>query len=79
MNLELAILNVLTGAERAIGVGRIRGFLPGFIGGEHTLSDVEIALHSLETKGHITGTFQEDRGTLWKETADGRLRLTNSR
>ncbi len=79
MKLDLAILNVLTGANRAIAASVIRGFLPAFTDTHATLADITAALGRLEASGHVTGTFSEDRGTLWKETADGRLRVANSK
>jgi len=75
MNLEVAILNVLSASPRAIPATVILGFVPSFTGGDHTLTDVTAALKRLEAKGHAKGTSNEDRGTLWKETDDGRLRI----
>lgn len=76
MNLELAILNILAASPRALPATVIRGFLPSFTGqADHTLTDINAALHRLETKGHVNGTAHEDKGFLWKETADGRLRI----
>lgn len=74
MNLELAILNVLSASPRALNVQALAGYVPSFTGGDHTLADLNLALRSLEHKGHVKGTKNEDRGTLWKETDDGRLR-----
>lgn len=74
MNLEIAILNTLMASPRALPASVILGFIPGFTGRESTLTDVRLALARLEAKGHVKGTADEDRGPLWKETADGRLR-----
>lgn len=74
MNLEVAILNVLTASPRAIPATVIAGFVPAFTS-EATLTDITAALKRLEHKGHVHGTANEDRGTMWKETADGRLRI----
>ncbi len=75
MNLQVAILNILTASPKAIPVTVIAGFVPAFVGPEPTLTDITTALKTLEQKGHVKGTANEDRGTLWKETDDGRLRI----
>lgn len=75
MNLQLAILNVLAASPRALTVPVIAGFVPSFTGTEPTITDVQRELNALERKGHVKGTANEDRGTLWKETDDGRLRI----
>ncbi len=76
MNLEVAILNILAASPRAIPATVIRGFLPSFTGKSETLTDIDAALARMETKGHVKGTGDEDKGALWKETADGRLRIS---
>ncbi len=75
MNLEQAILNTLAASPRAIPATVIAGFVPSFTGTDATLTDLNAALKRLEAKGHVKGTANEDRGTLWKETDDGRLRI----
>lgn len=75
MNLQLAILQTLAASPRAIPATVIAGFVPAFTGRDETLTDINAALHRLEAKGHAKGTANEDRGTLWKETDDGRLRI----
>lgn len=75
MKLELAILNVLAASPRAIPVSVITPCVTEFTGREETQTDVVLALRQLEKKGHAKGTANEDRGTLWKETDDGRLRV----
>ena len=75
MNIEVAVLNVLSASPRALPVGVIRGELPAYLDEDHTLGDIEAALKRLERKGHVAGTRHEDRGTLWTATADGRLRI----
>lgn len=76
MNLECAILNVLTASPVAIPATVIRGYLPAHTGRDHTLTDITSALTRLEVKGHVRGTHNEDTGTKWKETDDGRLRIS---
>ena len=76
MTLELAILNALVGSPRAIPSTVISGFVAAYTGEPATLGDIDLALRRLEKKGHVKGTANEDRGTLWKETDDGRLRLS---
>lgn len=76
MNLECAILNVLSASPRAIPASAIAGFVPAFTGADSTITDVTAALKRLERKGHVKGTANEDLGTLWKETDDGRLRIS---
>jgi hypothetical protein len=75
VNLEMAILETLAASPRAIPATVITGFVSGYTGQDHTQTDVELKLKSLERKGHVKGTANEDRGTLWKETDDGRLRI----
>lgn len=81
MNLELAILNVLAASPRALSVKVLRGFVPSFTGSDHTLTDLTRTLQRLESKGHVRGTgtgeCDEDNTPVivWKETADGRLRI----
>ncbi len=75
MNIELAILTVLAGAPRAVNAAVIAGFMGGLIGRDATITDIGNACRSLETKGHAKGTHDEDRGTLWAITPDGRLRI----
>ena len=75
MNLETAILSTLAASPRAIPATVLAGFVPGFTGKDETLADINAALRRLEAKGHAKGTANEDRGTLWKETDDGRLRI----
>lgn len=75
MKIEVAILHVLAASPRAIPATVIRGFLPALTGNPETLADIDAALDRLEAKGHARGTANEDTGTLWKETADGRLRI----
>lgn len=74
MNLELAILNVLMASPNAIPVGVIAGHVSHFTGKPETIADLNAGLKRLEQKGHAHGTANQDRGTLWKETDDGRLR-----
>ncbi len=76
MNLELAILNALSASPRALPVSVLVGTVPAFTGQDATQTDITAALRRLETKGHVKGTANEDRGTLWKETDDGRLRIS---
>ena len=76
MNIEVGILHVLTASPRAIPASVIIGFLPTFTGKDETLTDTTAALKRMEAKGHVKGTHNEDRGTLWKETDDGRLRIS---
>lgn len=75
MNLELAILNTLAASPKALPAPVILGFVGSFTGGTETLHDVQLGLKRLEAKGHVKGTADEDRGPLWKETAEGRLRI----
>ena len=76
MNLEVGILNVLAASPRAIPATVVAGFIPKFTGSAETLTDINAALKRLEEKGHVKGTANEDRGALWKETDDGRLRIS---
>lgn len=76
MTIEPAILHVLSASPRALPVSVIAGFLPAFTGRPATLTDITAALHRLERKNQAAGTAHEDHGTLWKETADGRLRIS---
>ncbi len=76
MNLERAILLALSASPRAITANVIRGGLAAFIGGEHTLADVNAALARLEDEGEVKGTASKDFGVMWKETPDGRLRIS---
>ncbi len=75
MNLELAILTVLAASPRALPATAIAGFVERFTGKPETITDIAAALRNMEHKGHTKGTGNEDRGTLWKETDDGRLRI----
>lgn len=75
MNLELAILNVLSASPRALTSLQILGVVQSFTGKDDTLHDVKLALTRLEAKAHARGTLDEDRGTVWKETNEGRLRI----
>ncbi len=74
MNLELAILIVLSGSPRALPAIRILPFLPASINREATLHEVEQALKSLQAKGHVKGRHNDDLGIVWKETDEGNLR-----
>jgi hypothetical protein len=76
MNLERAILLVLSASRRPLSAQIVTSLVPQFIGGDYTISDVERALKVLESKGHTKGTWNEDFGTLWKETDEGRLRIS---
>jgi hypothetical protein len=75
MNLECAILHVLSASPRAIPVSVIAGFLPAFTGKDETQADIAAALKRMEDAAEVKGTSNKDRGTLWKETDDGRLRI----
>ncbi len=75
MNLDLAVLNVLVASKRAIPASVITAAVPEFTGREETQTDVVIALKRLERAGDAKGTDDQDRGILWKETPDGRLRV----
>lgn len=75
MNLECGILNVLAASPRAIPASVVIGFISSFTGKDETLSDITSALKRMEAKGHVKGTANEDRGTLWTATDDGRLRI----
>jgi hypothetical protein len=77
MKLELAILTVLDASPRALPVPVIAGFIPPFTGHLPTHADLEAALRRLERAGDVLGTEHRDRGTVWKETAEGRLRLAD--
>lgn len=76
MNLELAILHTLAASPRAIPATVIAGFVPGFTGKDDTLTDINAALKRMERDGEVKGTANKDRGTCWKETDDGRLRIS---
>lgn len=76
MNLERAILLVLSASPRSLTPAIIKVQLPQFIEGDWTVSDVERTLKTLEGKGHAKGTFNEDTGTRWTTTDDGRLRIS---
>jgi Fe2+ or Zn2+ uptake regulation protein len=76
MTLDLAILNVLSASPRAISAQAVASFAGNFTGKEETLSDVKRTLEKLEREGFVRGTSDPDRGSLWKETADGRLRAS---
>lgn len=75
MTLEIAILNTLEASPRAIPAEVILGFIPSFTGGSATLSDLNQALKRMERAGDVIGTAHRDKGIVWKETAEGRLRL----
>jgi DNA-binding PadR family transcriptional regulator len=75
MNLERAILLVLSASPRAIPATVILPRLGEFLGGEHSLGDVTRTLHKLERDGEAKSTSNKDFGLLWKETDDGRLRI----
>lgn len=77
MNIERAILLVLTASPRAITATVIQSKLTQFTGEPHTLADVNDALGRLERRDppQVKGTHTEDFGTLWKATDEGRLRV----
>jgi hypothetical protein len=75
MNLERAILLVISASPRPVSPRLIQGHLPEFTAGDWTLADIERALKTLEGKHQVKGTYSEDLGTLWKETAEGKLRI----
>jgi hypothetical protein len=77
VNLETAILEVLSASPRAIPTAIISAYLPTTSGRRETHADIDAALRRLEGKQQVVGTCHEDKGTLWKETADGRLRLAS--
>ena len=78
MNLERTILEQLDlggdylQPQRGL-IARVNLALP--VGQNPTLAEVERALQSLEGKRQVTGQNSEDRGRLWKITANGRARL----
>jgi hypothetical protein len=73
--LERAILCVLTAAPRAINAPAIMGALPAYGCSDDGIADINAALLILEAKSQVARTRSEDHGMLWKETADGRLRI----
>lgn len=77
MKLDLAILNVLEASPRALPVEVIAGFTPAFTGRSSTLADLNAALRRLERSHDVIGTTHRDYGTVWKETAEGRLRIAD--
>lgn len=77
MNLQRAILLVLSASKRPLTPAMIAAKLPQFIDGDYTADDVERTLKtSLQPDGEAKGTFNKDLGTLWKETDAGRLRIS---
>jgi hypothetical protein len=76
MNLERAILLVLSASKKAIPATIIEAGIGQFLSPIPPLADIERTLGQLARKGHAKGTADDDEGTLWKETADGRLRIS---
>lgn len=77
MNIELAILLVLTSSQRSIPAGLIQAKLGQFTPDTPSLTDIDRICRALERTSppEVKGTFNKDAGMLWKETDDGRQRL----
>ena len=75
VNLSLAIIKALSLSPRALTVEVIHGCLPSILGSKPTLTDLGAEMEKLEAQGYVKGTAAGLRGTVWKETPEGRLQL----
>jgi len=76
VKLERAILKMLAASRRALTATIIADQIRERLQIETTATDVTLALRRMETEGDVKGTHNADFGTMWKETDEGRLRIS---
>jgi DNA-binding PadR family transcriptional regulator len=75
VNIDLAILNVLSATPRALPVATIARETEEYLHREPSHMDVNVALRRLQAKGLVKGTEKPLVGTVWIATEEGKLAI----